>query len=70
MPVFPKKRSIDHASFGSADLKAKYGLPKEVTFCQRCVTSNQKPISAIEFQQVFRWQRELANRMSQHFAFP
>jgi N-acetyl sugar amidotransferase len=50
MPVFPKKRSIDHASFGSADLKAKYGLPKEVTFCQRCVTSNQKPISAIEFQ--------------------
>ncbi|MFM7773021.1 MAG: N-acetyl sugar amidotransferase [Acidimicrobiaceae bacterium] len=29
---------------------AKYGLPPKVTFCQRCVTSNQKPISAIEFQ--------------------
>ena len=50
MSVFPKKRLIDHASFSDSDLKAKYGLPKEVIFCQRCVTSNQKPISAIEFQ--------------------
>ncbi|MTH91069.1 MAG: N-acetyl sugar amidotransferase [Actinobacteria bacterium] len=31
-------------------LTAKYGLPETVSFCQRCVTSNQKPISAIEFQ--------------------
>ncbi|MEI8024362.1 MAG: N-acetyl sugar amidotransferase [Actinomycetota bacterium] len=31
-------------------LTAKYGLPNTVNFCQRCVTSNQKPISAIEFQ--------------------
>jgi N-acetyl sugar amidotransferase len=50
MPVFPTQRAIDHASFSNADLTAKYGLPKKVTFCQRCVTSNQKPISAIEFQ--------------------
>ena len=31
-------------------MTAKYGLPNTVSFCQRCVTSNQKPISAIEFQ--------------------
>jgi len=31
-------------------MTVKYGLPDKVGFCQRCVTSNQKPISAIEFQ--------------------
>lgn len=27
----------------------KYGLPEEIKFCQRCVISNQRPNSAIEF---------------------
>jgi N-acetyl sugar amidotransferase len=31
-------------------LEAKYGLPAEVKFCRRCVMSNQRPASAIEFQ--------------------
>ncbi len=30
-------------------LTAKYGLPTEVIFCKRCVTSNQRPNSAVEF---------------------
>ena len=52
MTNFPKTRKINFAEFQTADdsRKAKYGLPTKVTFCQRCVTSNQKPISAIEFQ--------------------
>jgi len=52
MPSFPKRRKIDFAKFDSslADREAKYGLPNSVTFCRRCVTSNQKPISAVEFQ--------------------
>ena len=29
---------------------AKYGLPAEVKFCVRCVMSNQRPSSAVEFQ--------------------
>ncbi len=29
--------------------EAFYGLPKEVLFCQRCVISNQRPNSAVEF---------------------
>src|SRR5438876_751254 len=29
---------------------AYYGLPHEVKFCKRCVISNQRPNSAIEFQ--------------------
>ncbi len=31
-------------------LKAFYGLPEEVKFCKKCVISNQRPASAIEFK--------------------
>ncbi len=30
-------------------LEVKYGLPAEVKFCTRCVISNQRPSSAVEF---------------------
>jgi N-acetyl sugar amidotransferase len=33
-----------------APLLAKYGLPSEVKFCRRCVMSNQRPGSTVEFQ--------------------
>jgi N-acetyl sugar amidotransferase len=32
------------------ELAAFYGLPNEVTYCKRCVISNQRPSSAIEFK--------------------
>lgn len=32
------------------NLEALYGLPQEVKFCKRCVMSNQRPASAIEFK--------------------
>ncbi len=31
-------------------LEARYGLPEEVVFCKRCVMSNQRPSSSIEFR--------------------
>lgn len=31
-------------------LEAKYGLPREVRFCKKCVMSNQRPASAVEFK--------------------
>ena len=31
-------------------LETKYGLPSEVKFCKRCVISNQRPSSAVEFK--------------------
>ncbi|WP_460891906.1 N-acetyl sugar amidotransferase [Rufibacter soli] len=31
-------------------LETKYGLPSEVTFCKRCVMSNQRPASTSEFK--------------------
>ena len=30
--------------------EAKYGLPPEVKFCKRCVVSNQRPASEVEFK--------------------
>jgi N-acetyl sugar amidotransferase len=34
----------------SDKLEVKYGLPEKVCFCQRCVMSNQRPASAVEFK--------------------
>lgn len=31
-------------------LQAKYGLPADVLFCKRCVISNQRPSSVVEFK--------------------
>ena len=32
------------------NLEAYYGLPEQVKFCKRCVISNQRPNSSIEFK--------------------
>ena len=32
------------------DLEAMYGLPQQVKFCKKCVISNQRPNSAVEFK--------------------
>lgn len=32
------------------NLEAYYGLPQEVKFCKRCVMSNQRPASTVEFK--------------------
>jgi N-acetyl sugar amidotransferase len=34
----------------SEKVEAKFGLPEEVIYCTRCVMSNQRPTSSIEFQ--------------------
>lgn len=35
---------------GDSALQAKYGLPLEVKFCTRCVISNQRPNSTVEYR--------------------
>lgn len=32
------------------DLEIKYGLPREIKFCRKCVMSNQRPVSEVEFK--------------------
>ena len=39
-------------------LKAYYGLPREVKFCRRCVISNQRPSSAVEFKHNSKTKKE------------
>ena len=34
----------------SQEIEVKYGLPKEVIFCKKCVMSNQRPVSEVEFK--------------------
>ncbi len=35
---------------GAEKMNAMYGLPEQVRFCGRCVMSNQRPSSSIEFK--------------------
>jgi N-acetyl sugar amidotransferase len=52
MNIIQRPKPIDKTAFEVTDngrLQAKYGLPTHVSFCKRCVISNQRPNSAIEF---------------------
>lgn len=42
-------------------LEAKYGLPKEIKFCSKCVISNQRPNSAVEFQHTSKSKKKTIN---------
>jgi N-acetyl sugar amidotransferase len=45
--------SVDYVSRfkpGPGNHEAMYGLPEEVRFCSRCVISNQRPNSAVEYE--------------------
>ena len=51
MQQYPVPQTPDLAKFDQpADrLEAMFGLPREVRFCKRCVISNQRPSSAVEY---------------------
>ena len=48
----PYPGNIDLTPFTLSEekLEAKYGLPKNVVFCKKCVISNQRPNSSVEFK--------------------
>jgi N-acetyl sugar amidotransferase len=43
-------KQINAESDMAKELEVKYGLPAEVKFCKRCVMSNQRPVSEVEFK--------------------
>lgn len=51
MNISRSKNPVDTAPFAAngCSPSAKYGLPQEVHFCKRCVISNQRPNSAVEY---------------------
>ena len=38
----------------TAGFEVKYGVPPEVAFCKKCVISNQRPVSEIEYRHTIR----------------
>ena len=52
MSLIPRPAPVDLAAFGKSedDADIKYGLPRYVHFCKRCVISNQRPNSAVEYE--------------------
>lgn len=46
---------------GPERLEAWYGLPAEIKFCKRCVISNQRPSSAVEFKSTIKDKKEVIN---------
>lgn len=52
MEKFKRKIDIDISKFESDSeiLKTKYGLPGEIKFCKKCVISNQRPNSCVEYE--------------------
>ena len=51
MEKIPYPQDVDLSQFGSNfDPKlTKYGLPSKVEFCKKCVISNQRPNSTVEY---------------------
>jgi N-acetyl sugar amidotransferase len=48
---FPRTTEIEISRFVASDpTETRYGLPAQVRFCRRCVISNQRPNSAVEFK--------------------
>ena len=45
---YPSK--VDIKNFNKNNNKVLYGLPDTVAFCKKCVISNQRPVSTIEFK--------------------
>lgn len=47
-----RHHTIDYSLFtpSATALPTRYGLPQQVHFCKKCVISNQRPNSAVEFQ--------------------
>lgn len=62
MKKFPKRREIDIEEFKKeAPETAAYGLPVDVKFCTKCIISNQRPNSAVEFEHTKETKKETIN---------
>jgi hypothetical protein len=53
MDTIPYPAKVDLSRFeGPGSGEALYGLPETVLFCKKCVISNQRPNSTIEFKNI------------------
>ena len=62
---FKKPKNIDFSKFKRLkNPKIKFGLNKTSEFCSKCVISNQRPASAIEFKQNQKTKKKPKNKNS------
>ncbi len=47
---YPSDINLTPFTLNEEKLEAKYGLPKKIIFCKKCVISNQRPNSSVEFK--------------------
>lgn len=60
MKPYPRPQPVDRGPYQKDEtdgLEVKFGLPREVRFCKRCVISNQRPNSAIEYHHTRQTQK-------------
>jgi N-acetyl sugar amidotransferase len=50
-----------HAGSKKTKLEAYFGLPSEVKFCKRCIISNQRPSSTVEFKHTRDEKKQVIN---------
>ncbi len=52
MELIKKPAKIDLQKYkkNNDSVEAFYGLPKDVKYCRKCVISNQRPNSSVEFK--------------------
>jgi N-acetyl sugar amidotransferase len=63
MDKIPAPQEVDKSLFApnAAQLTTRFGLPKQVVFCKRCVISNQRPNSAVEYEHTKDSQKKTIN---------
>lgn len=63
MEQYLRKSDIDYTVFNKPEkeLEAKYGLTREIRFCKKCVISNQRPNSCVEYKHTSESKKETIN---------
>ena len=60
---YPKKIDLKKFEKNITNPEIKFGLPKDIKFCKKCVISNQRPNSTIEFKNTEKEKRKLLTLM-------
>ena len=63
MEINKRLIDIDYSKFDDNNIsyEAKYGLPSDVKFCSKCVISNQRPNSCVEFKHTKESKKQTIN---------
>ena len=63
MEIIKRPKGINYSIFKKEAVNpiSKYGLPKNIIYCSKCVQSNQRPTSTIEFENTIKDKKKTLN---------